>query len=164
MPQPDFTATERNHWAIDIELILPDTPKSQMKKTMKQAGMRSDHDIGEWFMQDFDIEKFESWYLFSIQLYQDDILYSRANQTAVQHINRLLISRYLATSVSHAANARFCQWLRQLCVQTHCTALRLRQDAQVDSADALEQWLTAMADYLEAKYHPHGIMGSEILG
>lgn len=161
MINSNFKIAEEKNWMLEIKINFPEVRKSIFKSTMKQVGMKHLIDFGEWSMSNFDIEKFQSYYLFVIKAYQDNVLWEKNNQKDIAKINGMLIE-YHFVSVDKSVIQNFCIWLKQL-----SSLLKFCQicifDELIDDVDELEQWFNGAARYLEEKYHPCGTLGSEEL-
>lgn len=161
MENKDFEIAENKSWILDIKINLQNIKISSFKSIMKLFGMKYLADFTEWHMKDFDINKFQSYYLFTIQAYRDNIVYSKKTCAKISEINGFIIE-YMFASVDKSVIKYFCQWLEELDKYINIRSICIF-DKEIRTIHELEIWLNKAALYIEKKYYPCGTLGSEEL-
>ena len=159
----EFEKAETNCWLLNIHMTFPDISKSEFKSIMKKSGMKYLPDFGEWVMNDFDMSKFQSWYLFTIKSFQGNVNYNKENQSSIRLINNLVISDYRFIAVEKDVIKFFCNWLKELSSYLNADTCILLECESVKNIELLEKWMNDACIFLEEKYYPCGTLGSEEL-
>lgn len=72
----EFCLAEKSAWILNIRISISPVRKSEFRTAMKKAGMKHLHDIGEWFIADGMLDKFQSCFLFSVEAFDNKEKYA----------------------------------------------------------------------------------------